>query len=129
MSSDAAPVALTFPMRVNVFLDHSEDYLQPGDIVLSRSRTLASWLIRHATASPFSHSAIVFLLPRREQQLNNAFLLEATSAGVGIANLQNYVLGKNRSQIAIKRYDGAPAEFCFPQAGRRHHAGPGECRL
>jgi hypothetical protein len=96
---------LKFPITVKEFLDHAEDLLLQGDIVLSRSRTFSSWLIRRATSSPFSHAAVVFLLPVRQDQLTNVFLLESISSGVGIANLRSYVLGKSRSQIAIRRFN------------------------
>jgi hypothetical protein len=104
---------LKFPMTVREFLDHAEDLLQPGDIVLSRTRTFSSWLIRRATASPFSHAALVFLLPRRDEQLGNAFLLESVSTGVGLANLRSYVTGRSRSQIAIRRLNRPWADIGF----------------
>jgi hypothetical protein len=92
-----------FPMTVREFLDRAEELLLPGDVVLSRSRTFYSWLIRMATGSPFSHAALVFLLPRRQEQLGSVFLLEAVSQGVGLANLRSYVHGNGRSQIVVKR--------------------------
>ncbi len=104
---------LKFPMTAREFLDHAEDLLQPGDIVLSRTRTFSSWLIRLATASPFSHAALVFLLPRRDEQLGNVFLLESVSTGVGLANLRSYVTGKFRSQIAIRRLNRPWADDGF----------------
>jgi hypothetical protein len=107
------PDDLKFPMRVGEFLDHAEELLQPGDIVLSRTRTFSSWLIRLATGSPFSHAALVFLLPRRDEQLNSAFLLESVSSGVGLANFKSYVTGRSRSQIAIRRLNRPWADESF----------------
>ena len=104
---------LKFPMTTKQFLIHAEQLLQRGDIVLSRSPTFTSWLIRIATNSPFSHAALVFLLPQSENGLNNTFLLESVRAGVGIANLKNYVEGHRRSQIAIRRLDQTWADDAF----------------
>jgi Permuted papain-like amidase enzyme, YaeF/YiiX, C92 family len=93
-----------FPMRVNEFLANGHTYLRRGDILLSRSATVFSWLIRLATNSPFSHCALVFLLPQPEKQLYNTFLLESIKSGVGVANLRSYISNKSeRNQIAIKR--------------------------
>ena len=65
------PSDLQFPMTTKQFLIHAEQLLQRGDIVLSRSPTFTSWLIRMATSSPFSHAALVFLPPQSE----NSWLL------------------------------------------------------
>jgi hypothetical protein len=104
---------LKFPMTTRQFLNNAEQFLQRGDIVLSRSPTFTSWLIRVATNSPFSHAALVFLLPQSANALNNTFLLESIRAGVGIANLKTYVTGKSRSQIAIRRLRRAWADDAF----------------
>ena len=107
------PSDLKFPMTAKQFLANAEHYLQRGDIVLSRSSTFTSWLIRVTTASPFSHAAFVFLLQQTENGLNNTFLLESIKAGVGIANLKSYVEGKSRSQIAIRRLERSWADDRF----------------
>ncbi len=107
------PSELTFPMTTKQFLIHAGSFLQRGDIVLSRSPTFTSWLIRFATNSPFSHAALVFLLPKPEERLNNTFLLESVRAGVGIANLRAYVQGKSRSQVAIRRLEHPWADDDF----------------
>jgi hypothetical protein len=96
-----------FPMRVKQFLALPEQKLHRGDIILSRSPTLSSWLIRKATGSFFSHAALVFLVPQPEEGFNSAFLLESTSAGVGLSNLQSYVGGRRpQADIAILRLEG-----------------------
>jgi hypothetical protein len=95
-----------FPMRVKAFLESETPFLQRGDIVLSRSPTLSSWAIRAATGGYFSHAALVFLVPQPDDGLNNAFLLESTSAGVGLANLQTYVGGRHPgADIAVLRFE------------------------
>ena len=103
-----------FPMRVNAFLANSHIYLRRGDILLSRSVTFYSWLIRIATNSPFSHCALVFLLPEPEKQLYNIFLLECVKSGVGVASLRSYISNKSeRTQIAIKRLNQPWADDDF----------------
>lgn len=95
-----------FPMRVKAFLESETPFLQRGDIVLSRSPTLSSWAIRAATGGYFSHAALLFLVPQPDDGLNNAFLLESTSAGVGLANLQTYVGGRHPgADIAVLRFE------------------------
>jgi hypothetical protein len=100
-------------MTVKRFLADSETYLRRGDIVLSRSRTFWSWLIRTTTGSLFSHAAFVFLLPKEDERLDKTFLLESVSSGVGLANLQSYIEGKERSQIAIRRFEQPWADDDF----------------
>lgn len=93
-----------FPMTVKQFLNQADIHMARGDIVLSQSPTLISWLIRKATRSFFSHAALIFLLPHREEGLDNTFLLESVSAGVGIANFQSYIAGRSPSAaVAILR--------------------------
>ncbi len=87
MSEDA----LAFPMTVARFLRHADQLLLRSDIVLSRSRTFSSWLIRMGTGGFFSHAALVFLVPKPEEGFYNTFLLESVSSGVGLANLRDYV--------------------------------------
>jgi hypothetical protein len=98
---------LKFPMRVGDFLALPEQRIRRGDIVLSRSPTWSSWLIRKATGGFFSYAALVFLVPHVEEGFNNAFLLESTSAGVGLANLKSYVSGRRpHSAVAVLRLEG-----------------------
>jgi hypothetical protein len=103
-----------FPMTVKQFLAETEVHLARGDIILSQSPTLSSWLIRIATRSFFSHAALVFLLPHKDEGLDNTFLLESVSAGVGIANLQSYISGRSPSAaIAILRLNQPGLEPAF----------------
>jgi hypothetical protein len=99
--------AVKFPMRVGEFLALPDQLLNRGDIVLSRSPTLSSWAIRKFTGSFFSHAALIFLVPQPSEGFNNAFLLESTGGGVGLANLKGYVGGKRpAAEIAILRLEG-----------------------
>lgn len=89
------------------FLIEASDHLKIGDIVLSRSSTISSWLIRKATGAEFSHAALVFLVAHPEEGFNNSFLLESVSSGVRIVNLRDYIGGrKPSSEIAILRLEG-----------------------
>jgi Permuted papain-like amidase enzyme, YaeF/YiiX, C92 family len=93
------------PYTVSQFLNTAEQHLRKGDIILSRSPTFTSWLIRKATGSSFSHAALVFLVSEPAEGYDNTFLLESTGNGVGLANLQHYIGGKKPSaEIAILRF-------------------------
>ncbi len=94
-----------FPQTVTAFLSNAEHYLRKGDIILSRSPTFISWLIRKATGSDFSHAALVFLVREPEEGYENTFLLESTGGGVGLANFRHYISGRNPSaEIAVLRF-------------------------
>lgn len=95
-----------FPLRVKPFLLLENGGLQRGDIILSRSHTISSWLIRKTMGGYFSHAALVFFIPQPDEKLENAFVLESTSAGVGLANLQSYVARKSKTDIAVLRLEG-----------------------
>jgi hypothetical protein len=81
------------PVSTAHFLDNAEKYLRKGDIVLSRSPSFVSWLIRATTGSPFSHAALVFLVRDPAEGYGNTFLLESTRDGVGLANLRHWIGG------------------------------------
>ena len=80
---------LHFPMSVETFLKHAETLLMRSYVILSRSPTVSSWLIRIATGGFFSHAALVFLVPKPDDGFENTFVLESISAGVGLANLRD----------------------------------------
>lgn len=91
-------------MPVEKFLRHADLFLLRSDVILSRSPTLSSWLIRLGTGGFFSHAALVFLVPKPEEGFTNTFLLESVSAGVGLANLREYVDRKcGHSDLVIRR--------------------------
>jgi Permuted papain-like amidase enzyme, YaeF/YiiX, C92 family len=96
-----------FPMTVKAFFDDADHYLNRGDILLSRSPFVASRLIRLFSKSFFSHAAVVFLLPQRSEHFTNTFVIESLFKGVGIANLETYVSGRNPvEEVGILRMDG-----------------------
>ncbi len=98
-SAEAAPE--TWPMPVEDFLAGS--YLERADVVLTRrDGDLASWLIRWATNSPFSHAAMIFTGPQFDTGVNNTFVIEAGTGGVDLTDLRDYIADKS-TFLAIKR--------------------------
>ncbi len=68
--------AEVWPMPVETFL--AGTYLERADVVLTRRDwDLASWMIRWATGSPFSHAAMVFTGPQFESGYSTTFVIEA----------------------------------------------------
>lgn len=98
--------APSFPMSVKSFLALREGGLNRGDIVLTRSRTLSSRAIRWFMGSEFSHAALVFFVPQPEENLDNAFLLESVSSGVGLANMSSYVARRSGTDLVVLRLEG-----------------------
>jgi Permuted papain-like amidase enzyme, YaeF/YiiX, C92 family len=103
------------PYTVSQFLNTADQHLRKGDIILSRSPTLISWIIRKATGSSFSHAGLVFVVRDPLDGYANTFVLESTGLGVGIANLRHYIAGRRpKAEIAILRVNDAtlgPAFF------------------
>ena len=96
-----------FPMTVKAFFEDADRFLNYGDILLSRSPLMGSRLIRIASGSFFSHAAIVFLLPQRHEHFMHTFVLESLFRGVGIANFETYVSGRNPvEEVGILRLEG-----------------------
>lgn len=97
---------LHFPMPVETFLKHADTLLVRSDVILSRSPTFSSWMIRLGTGGFFSHAALVFLVPKPDDGFENTFVLESISSGVGIANLRDYIDRKRgHSDIVIRRLE------------------------
>ena len=88
-------------MPVEDFLDGK--YLERADVVLTRrDYDLTSWLIRWTTNSPFSHAAMVFTGPQFESGFSNTFVIEASTRGVDLTDLRDYIADKS-TFLAIKR--------------------------
>jgi hypothetical protein len=87
---DAAPAR--FPMPVAEFVKGA--FLRRADVVLMRGHRLFSRAIRYATDSPFSHAALIFLVPDLEQGFDHAFLLEAVPAGVDVSRVSHVTEAK-----------------------------------
>ena len=112
--SPSAGDELSFPMRVGKFFDHADHFLNRGDILLSRSPTLSSRIIRFLSGSFFSHAALVFLLPKETDGFTSTFVIESLFRGVGVANLETYVAGLHPiEEIGILRLEGRGFEEGF----------------
>jgi hypothetical protein len=96
-----------FPMPVRRFLAEAETHLQRGDVVLCKGKaSLYSWAIRWWTKSEFSHAALVFAVPSREDGFERTFLIEAGTSGVDITDLKHYVIDLSLVyDVAIKRLE------------------------
>ena len=91
-----------WPMPVEDFL--AGNYLESADVVLTRQNwDLASWAIRYATKSMFSHAAMVFTGPQFESGYSNTFVIESGTKGVDLTNLRDYIADKS-AFLAIKRF-------------------------
>ena len=91
-----------WPMPVEDFL--AGNYLERADVVLTRHNwDFASWAVRYATKSIFSHAAMVFTGPQFESGYSNTFVIESSSSGVDLTNLRDYIADKS-SFLAIKRF-------------------------
>ncbi|MDE2384781.1 MAG: hypothetical protein KGO53_09185 [Alphaproteobacteria bacterium] len=98
---------------------HAASLLKRGDIVLSRSPTPASRLIRLLSGNTFSHAAMVFFLPREQEEFSHTFVIESLFQGVGLASLDSYVQGRNAVEEAgILRLEGEGFSPDFFRAAR-----------
>ena len=96
-----------FPMTVKAFFADADAFLARGDILLSRSPTFASRLIRMISGHFFSHAAVVFLLPQGLEHFAHTYVIESLFKGVGIGNLEAYVGGRNPiEEVGILRLEG-----------------------
>ena len=80
------------------------DFLARADIVLMRGSSLFSKSIRFATRSPFSHAALIFLVPHRETGFERAFLIESVPKGVQLTYLTDG-LNEHPLGVAILRLE------------------------
>ncbi len=81
-----------FPMPVKEFLER-EDVLKRSDVMLSRhKKALFSKLIMWGTKSLFSHAALVFVIPFKEEGFANTFIIESIGDGIDITNLYYYLV-------------------------------------
>lgn len=96
-----------WPMEVETFLGRAEQFLERGDVVLCRGRkSIFSRLIRWSTRSHFSHSGLIFLIPKRDQGFNNTFMIESVPSGVDVTDLRHYLIEHaDGYDIAIKRLE------------------------
>ncbi len=103
LARNGQPLPEVWPMPIQQFL--AGEYLQRADVVLtSRDYDFASYLIRWATDSPFSHAALVFNRPDQTSGISNTFVIEAGTGGVDLTNITDYLSDKS-SFIALKRFN------------------------
>jgi hypothetical protein len=107
MSKTAGDTEAKFPMRVGQFLKEADKHLNRGDILLSRSPTPASRMIRFFSGSTFSHAAMIFLVPQPQEGFESTFVIESLFQGVGVASLESYVEGKHPiEEVGVLRLQG-----------------------
>ena len=95
-----------WPKPIDAFLAEAERHLARGDIVLCRGSSLFSRLIRWATRSRFSHAALIFLVPHRDDGFDNTFVIEASTGGVDLTDLKHYAIERAKDyQVAIRRLE------------------------
>ena len=98
---------MPFPIDIDAFL--AGGYLRRADIVLVRGTSLFSKAIRFATRSPFSHAALIFLIPDPESGFERTFLIEAVPKGIKITGIADLVgagpVGNPEKSIAVLRFE------------------------
>lgn len=93
---------LTYFLQAN----NEGPYLRVSDIVLRANldpKEIFSRLIRFATNSHWSHSALVYLLSDPHQGFDNTFLVEAMTSGIRVASWHNEVTPFERFTVGIRR--------------------------
>jgi|SRR5579875_772935 hypothetical protein len=83
-----------------------EHRLRIADVVIRENKSakeLFSRLIRLATASPWSHSALVYLLNDPHQGYDNTFLIEVTTKGAHVASWRKEIYPFKEFTVGIKR--------------------------
>lgn len=90
------------------FLEKSSDtpYLHVSDVVLRENRSpkeIFAELIRLATNSKWSHSALMYLISDPKKGFNNTFLVEALTKGIHLTSWRNEVVPYEQFTVGIKR--------------------------
>lgn len=93
---------------LDYFLQGSDEgpYLRVADIVLRENKDpkeVFSHMIRVATGSKWSHSALLYLLSDPYKGFDNTFLIEAMTKGIHIASWRNEVVPFEKFTVGIKR--------------------------
>lgn len=81
-------------------------YMRVADVVLRANqdpKEVFARMIRIATGSKWSHSAILYLLSDPAKGYDNTFLIEAKTKGVHIASWRNEVVPFEQFNVGIKR--------------------------
>ena len=93
---------------LNYFLQSNDEgpFLRVADVVLRENKDpkeVFAHMIRAATGSKWSHSAILYLLSDPYKGFDNTFLVEAKTKGVHIASWRNEVVPFEQFTVGIKR--------------------------
>lgn len=93
---------------LNYFLQTNDEgpHMRVADVVLRANqdpKEIFAHMIRIATGSKWSHSAILFLLSDPAKGFENTFLIEAKTKGVHIASWRNEVVPFEQFNVGIKR--------------------------
>ena len=96
------------PEPLDYFLQENDEgpFLRVSDIVLRANhdpREIFSALIRSATNSSWSHSALLYLLSDPPQGFDNTFLVEAMTTGIRVASWRNEVTPFEKFTVGIRR--------------------------
>ncbi|HTD20396.1 MAG TPA: hypothetical protein VK667_12800 [Ktedonobacteraceae bacterium] len=81
-------------------------YLCVSDVVLRENRSpkeIFAELIRLATNSKWSHSALMYLISDPKKGFNNTFLVEALTKGIHLTSWRNEVVPYEQFTVGIKR--------------------------
>lgn len=92
---------------LNYFLQKSDEgpYLRVSDVVLRENKDpkeVFAHMIRIATNSKWSHSALLYLLSDPYKGFDNTFLVEAKTKGIRIASWRNEVVPFDQFTVGIK---------------------------
>ncbi|HLZ62127.1 MAG TPA: hypothetical protein VKR06_34720 [Ktedonosporobacter sp.] len=93
---------------LDYFMQHDEEAprLRVSDVVLRMNQSrkeLFAYLIRMATNSKWSHSALVYLVKNPLKGLDNTFLIEAKTKGIILSSWRNEVMPFDTFTMGIKR--------------------------
>ncbi len=94
------------PIHYFLNVDNKGPFLRVADVVLRENRNpreVFAHLIRMATASKWSHSAIVYLTSDPYKGYNNTFLVEARTKGINLASWRNEVIPFHEFTVGVKR--------------------------
>ncbi len=93
---------------LDYFLQHhdGQSAMRVADVVLRENKShkeIFAHLIRIATASKWSHSAVLYLISDPEKGFNNTFLVEAKTKGINLVSWRNEVIPFEQFTVGIKR--------------------------
>ncbi|HEU5227469.1 MAG TPA: hypothetical protein VFU49_06620 [Ktedonobacteraceae bacterium] len=116
------------PLKYFLQDNDAEPSIRVADIVLRENKSpkeVFAHMIRIATGSKWSHSAIFYLISNPRKGFDNTFLVEALTKGVHLASWRNEVIPFEQFTVGIKRprldwyvetpYEASLHEPCNPR--------------